>query len=33
MKADAYAGFGKLYYANRKEGPIVEAACWAHGRR
>jgi hypothetical protein len=29
MQADAYAGFGKLYYANRKEGPIVEAACWA----
>jgi transposase len=33
MQADAYAGFGKLYHANRKEGPIVEAACWAHGRR
>ena len=33
MQADAYAGFGKLYQANRKGGPIVEAACWAHGRR
>jgi hypothetical protein len=30
---DAYAGFTKLYQANRKPGPIVEAACWAHGRR
>lgn len=33
MQADAYAGFGKLYEANRKGGPIIEAACWAHGRR
>jgi transposase len=33
MQADAYAGFNKLYHANRKTGPIVEAACWAHGRR
>ncbi|MES1148702.1 MAG: IS66 family transposase, partial [Bradyrhizobium guangdongense] len=33
MQADAYAGFGRLYEANRKPGPIVEAACWAHGRR
>ena len=33
MQADAYAGFNKLYEANRKRGPIVEAACWAHGRR
>ena len=32
MQADAYAGFIKLYEANRKLGPIVEAACWAHGR-
>lgn len=29
MQADAYAGFGKLYEANRKGGPIIEAACWA----
>jgi transposase len=33
MQADAYAGFTKLYAANRKPGPIIEAACWAHGRR
>lgn len=33
MQADAYAGFGTLYEANRKGGPIIEAACWAHGRR
>ena len=33
MQADAYAGFTKLYQANRKPGPIIEAACWAHGRR
>ena len=33
MQADAYAGFTKLYAANRKAGPIIEAACWAHGRR
>jgi transposase len=32
MQADAYAGFSKLYEANRKGGPIIEAACWAHGR-
>ena len=33
MQADAYAGFNRLYEASRKPGPIVEAACWAHGRR
>jgi transposase len=33
MQADAYAGFSRLYETNRKGGPIVEAACWAHGRR
>jgi transposase len=33
MQADAYAGFNRLYEANRRPGPIVEAACWAHGRR
>ena len=33
MQADAYAGFGRLYEANRKAGPIIEAACWAHARR
>jgi transposase len=33
MQADAYAGFNGLYIAGRKPGPIIEAACWAHGRR
>jgi transposase len=33
MQADAYAGFNSLYEANRKPGAIIEAACWAHGRR
>jgi transposase len=33
MQADAYAGFNPLYDALRKPAPIVEAACWAHGRR
>lgn len=29
MQADAFSGFGRLY----QQGAIVEAACWAHGRR
>jgi transposase len=33
MQADAYSGFDALYVAGRQPGPIVEAACWAHGRR
>jgi transposase len=33
MQADAYAGFNRLYETDRKAGPIVEAACWAHARR
>lgn len=33
MQADAYAGFNRLYEATRRLGPIIEAACWAHGRR
>lgn len=33
MQADAYAGFNRLYEADRKPGPIAEAACWAHARR
>jgi len=33
LQADAYAGFNDLYLPQRKPGPIVEAACWAHGRR
>lgn len=33
MQADAYAGFNPLYQQARKPAPIIEAACWAHGRR
>jgi len=33
LQADAYAGFGDLYDARRRPGPITEAACWAHSRR
>jgi transposase len=33
MQADAYAGFTRLYEPNRKGGPIIEVACWAHARR
>ncbi len=33
FQADAYGGYGKLYAADRKPGPIIEAACWVHARR
>jgi transposase len=33
LQADAYAGFIRLYAADRRPGPITEASCWAHGRR
>src|SRR6188472_2619047 len=33
FQADAYGGYTKLYEADRKPGPLVEAACWAHARR
>ena len=33
LQADAYAGYGDLYLASRRPGPITEAACWAHFRR
>jgi len=33
MQADAYSGYNRLYAAGRKPEPIIEAACWAHGRR
>jgi transposase len=33
LQADAYAGFNTVYKVDRAAGPIVEAACWAHGRR
>ncbi len=33
LQADAYAGYNRLYVAERTPGPILEAACWAHARR
>ena len=33
LQADAYAGFAQLYDGRRSPGPIIEAACWSHGRR
>ena len=33
LQADAYAGFNRLYAANRRGGPLTEAACWSHSRR
>jgi transposase len=33
MQADAYSGYNNLYAKSRKPGEIIEAACWAHGRR
>ena len=33
LQADAYAGFNRLYEPERKPGPVIEAACWAHARR
>jgi transposase len=33
LQADAYGGYTKLYEADRKPEPLVEAACWVHARR
>jgi transposase len=33
MQADAFSGYTALYTEGRAPGAIVEAACWAHGRR
>lgn len=33
LQADAYSGFIALYKAERRPGPITEAACWSHARR
>jgi transposase len=33
LQADAYAGFGALYEADRPPRAVTEALCWAHGRR
>ena len=33
MQADAFEGYNPLYDAKRQPAPIIEAACWSHGRR
>ncbi len=33
LQADAYGGFADLYAPGRQPGPVLEASCWAHGRR
>jgi transposase len=33
QRPDPGAGFNDLYKADRRPGPITEAACWSHGRR
>ena len=33
FQADASAGFNDLYHPGRQPSPMIEAACWAHGRR
>ncbi len=33
FQADAFGGYNKMYEADRKPGPIIEAACWVHARR
>jgi hypothetical protein len=33
FQADAYGGYNKLHEADRKPGPLIEAACWVHARR
>jgi hypothetical protein len=33
LQADAYAGFNRLYAADRRPSPITAASCWAHSRR
>jgi len=33
MQADAYAGYNDLYDGRRRPAPVIEAACWSHGRR
>jgi transposase len=33
LQADAYAGFNDLYSEARQPDPLIQALCWAHGRR
>src|SRR5260370_20491532 len=33
MQGESFDGYNPLYRGNRKPAPILEAACWSHGRR
>ncbi len=33
LQVDAFAGYDRLFSAERDGGPLTEAACWAHARR
>ncbi len=33
LQADAFAGYNRLYDADRQPGAITDAPCWAHARR
>jgi transposase len=33
LQADAYGGYDALYEDEQRCGPILQATCWAHGRR
>jgi transposase len=33
LQADAYSGYNPLYAADRGDGPLTAAFCWAHARR
>ena len=33
LQADAFAGYNRLYRADRQPGRIVDVSCWAHARR
>jgi hypothetical protein len=33
LQADAFDGYNRLYFPDRKPGLIVEALCWSHARR
>lgn len=33
MQADAFNGYNDPCKANRQPAPLLEAACWSHGRR
>src|SRR6202022_773243 len=33
LQADAYSGYGRLYLADRRPRPIIDALCGSHSRR